>query len=64
MFGLAWQIWAMIGFTIFWVSLAVVIVRLYLHIRRLESEEAKTKRKRDEMEIEVLRRTLRGDDNL
>lgn len=39
MWGLDWQIWAIIMFTLFWVSIATIILCLYVRIRALESED-------------------------
>jgi len=54
MWGIAWQIWAMIGFTIFWVSLASIILRLYLENRKLTSKDAKLERRIRQLKLEEL----------
>lgn len=51
MWGLAWQIWAMIGFTIFILSVASIIARL---IWLYERPEAKLRRRKMNLEIEKL----------
>lgn len=51
MLGLEWNIWAIIGFTVFWISLVSVIIRLQLQIRKFKSKEY-------EMELEVKKRQL------
>jgi hypothetical protein len=51
MWGLAWQIWAMIGVTIFLVAMLSVIIRLVL---LYVTPEAKLRRKKLELEIEEL----------
>jgi protein-S-isoprenylcysteine O-methyltransferase Ste14 len=54
MWGLAWQIWAMIGFTIFWIAIAIVIWQLHSANKRMMSEDAKLERHKKELEIEKL----------
>jgi len=55
MWGLEWQYWAMIGFTIFWISLAVVIWQLRSENRRLNNEDSKLERCKRKLEIEELK---------
>jgi len=58
--GLAWQYWAMIGFTIFWISLGAVIWQQHLAIRslrgadkELEREAKRTQIKKNKMDIKL-----------
>ena len=55
MWGLEWQYWTMIGFTIFWISLAVVIWQLHSENRRLNNGDAKLERCKRKLEIEELK---------
>ena len=52
---LAWQIWAIIGFTIFWISMSSVILRLYLEIRGFKNEDYKRRKCKEELEIQELK---------
>jgi hypothetical protein len=52
--GLAWQWWAVIGFTVFWVSVVIIIVQQYLQIRNLTCKEAELERRKRQLEIEQL----------
>ena len=51
--GMAWELWAMIGVTIMWLSLGGVIIRLFLTIRRLTSEDANRVRKHQEAQTRL-----------
>jgi uncharacterized membrane protein len=59
--GLNWIWWAIIGFSIFFVVVASVIIRLVLSIRHFQSEDAKLDRKRRQLEIEKLEREKPSD---
>ena len=39
MWNIDWHIWAIIGVTILWVSMASIILRLYFEIRRFHSKK-------------------------
>ena len=39
MWELPWQIWAMIGFTIFWISMLSIVLRLFFENRKYRSKE-------------------------
>jgi predicted membrane protein len=54
LWGIAWQIWVMIGFTVFWISLAIVLIRQHLKVKGLESEDAKLDREKKKLEIDKL----------
>jgi len=53
--GLAWQLWAIIGFTVFWVSLATVMWKQHSDIRNLSGRDARLYREKQELEIEKLK---------
>ena len=55
MWGLAWPYWAMIGFTIFWVSMVIVMIAQYREIRRLRSPEEQLRLEKLEREDRKLR---------
>ncbi len=55
MWGIAWQIWAMIGVTVLLSSLATIIYRLYQENRSYRSEEGKLQREKLRREVEQLR---------
>jgi hypothetical protein len=51
MWGLAWQWWAMIGFTIFSASVGFIIWELYSRIKVLESEDTRLTREERKLNI-------------
>lgn len=51
MWGIAWQIWAMIGFTVFWVTIGIVIWQLHSEIKHLTDKDTELERKRKALEI-------------
>lgn len=54
MWGLAWQIWAIIVFSIFLVSVAGVVVRLILMVNHYHSVDAKLVHRERELKVERL----------
>jgi hypothetical protein len=52
--GLSWQIWVMIGFTVFWLTMGVVIWRLSLQVKRLTNKDAELQREREKAQIRHL----------
>ena len=54
MWGLAWQWWAIIFFTIFSVSIGLIYWELQSKIKKLESPDAILERRKKELEIEEL----------
>lgn len=52
--GLNWIWWSIIGFSIFFVVVATVIIRLIRSMRHFQSEDAKLDRKKRQLEIEKL----------
>jgi hypothetical protein len=55
MWGIAWQLWAMIGFTIFWISLGLVIWQQHSQIKKLTSSDAEQAREEQQLRIEELK---------
>lgn len=50
--GLAWQIWAMIGLTVLWVSMLSVILRLAVDNRRLNNEESRLRVRQLQLDVQ------------
>ena len=64
MWGLAWPYWAMIGFTIFWVSFAIILWQLYSENKKLKSPEHLLEQKKKQLEVEELERKTADQDSI
>ena len=58
MWGLAWQIWVMIGVTVLLLFGLSVVIELYLKLRKYSSKQAQRDREEQDLRIQNLKRGL------
>ena len=58
MWGLEWEIWAMIGVAVLWISLVSIILRLYFIVRTLNNKKSRRDSEEQDLRIEKLKREL------